>query len=520
MRKRLKALLLATTMLCAVPAPAKADPIITPTLASVIFSSGLVGSIGTAIGVASAVTGVLTAVALTGVQQVVGGLFAKDAERATVTSSLVSTGSTKLTTRQALPAQVEVRGRAIVGGAVNFQEVDPPFLTMGLILAGHPIDGIDYAQILDNQVTFDPVTYEAQGSPYNTGATIYLKGHVRLGADSETVSPLLVGRYPSVLESFATPGWGSAVLEARYGSSQDQQKELFGSNFNVLWFVRGKPIFDPRRAATVYSENPALHIADLLQESWAGQVPSGQIDWQSFSRAADQCDQKLPTPDGEEPRYSLNGALQRDANWPDVLAQMLTTCRGRLTLNGGKIGLRVGVPEEPELTIPQSIIAGGFEVVGGTPRADLVNRVQTRFVSLDREYEAVLGPVVQDDAAIAADGQVYEKKLDLPFTVSPWEAQRHAHAFLKDARIGRTMRLPIDGNTVQAWTVEAGMVVRTSFSSPILKRHDGVWIVEEIELSDDLTVAALRLSEYDPSIYAIPTYQPFEVASINVEAAS
>lgn len=516
MRKQLKVLLLATTMLVA-PASAKADPIITPTIASALISAGLSSAAATAIG--SAVSAVVTAVALTGVQQVVGGLFASDADRATVSSSVVSTGSTKLTTRQALPAQVEVRGRAIVGGAVNFQEVDPPYLTMGLILAGHAIDGIDYAQILDNQVTFDADTYEAQGSPYNTGSTVFLKGHVRLGEASETVSPLLLGRYPNVLESFATPGWASAVLEAKYGTSQDQQKELYGSNFQVLWFVRGKPIFDPRRDAVLYSENPALHIADLLQSDWAGQITADQIDFDSFARAADHCDQKLPTPDGEEPRYALNGALQRDANWPDVLGQMLTSCRGRLTLNGGKIGLRVGVPEEPELTISQNIIAGGFEMVGGTPRADLVNKVQTRFVSLDREYEAVLGPLVQDDEAIAADGQVYEKGLDLPFEISPWRAQRHAHAFLKDARIGRAARIPIDGNTVEAWEVEPGMVVRTSFTSPILKRHDGVWIVEEIEPSDDLSISALRLSEYDPSIYAIPAYQPFEVEAINVEAA-
>lgn len=516
MLRRLRIALLATTMIVA-PTVAMADPIITPTIASVLVGAGVGAGAATAIG--SAVSAVVAAVALTGVQQVVGGLFSAEAERANVQSSVVSTGSTKLTTRQALPAQVEVRGRAIVGGAVNFQEVDPPYLTMGLILAGHKIDGIDYAQILDNRVTFDDQTFDAQGSPYNTGSQVYLKGHVRTGQADEMVSPLIIDRYPRVLNSFATPGWASAVLEAEYASSEDLQKELFGTNFNVLWFVRGKPIFDPRNGQTLYSENPALHIADLLTSDWAGQLTTDQIDWNSIGEAANSCDQKLPTPDGEEPRYALNGALQRDANWSNLLSQMITSCRGRLTLNAGKIGLRVGIPEEPELTISQGILAGGFEVIGGTPRSDLVNKVQTRFVSLDREYEAVLGPLVQDDDAIAADGQVYEKKLDLPFEISPWRAQRHAHAYLKDARIGRSMRVPIDGNTVEAWEVEAGMVVRTSFKDSILKGHDGVWTVEDIELSDDLSVATLRLSEYDASIYAIPDYELFEVEAINVEAA-
>ena len=166
---------------------------------------------------------------------------------------------------------------------------------------------------------------------------------------------------------------------------------------------------------------------------------------------------------------------------------------GRLTSNAGKIGLRVGLPEQPELTIHQGILAGSLEHRGGTPRANLVNRVNTRFISLDREYQPVNGPVVTNAEYAAADGQVYEQTLDLPFTTSPWEVQRHAQAFMEDARRGSAMTLVIDGMSVKAWEIEAGMCVRTSFDG-LLERYSGTWLVEETELADDLSALKITLT--------------------------
>ena len=96
--------------------------------------------------------------------------------------------------------------------------------------------------------------------------------------------------------------------------------------------VHGLKLYDPRTGLTVYSNNPALIVRDLLTR-YGGRT-SAQIDDASFIAAANACDAA---------GFTCNVAFAARTDIKNALAVVLQTCNGVLVPSAGKVGLFLDV---------------------------------------------------------------------------------------------------------------------------------------------------------------------------------
>lgn len=124
------------------------------------------------------------------------------------------------------------------------------------------------------------------------------------------------------------------TMKLEYDSS------LFNGMPEISFVVKGKnDIYDPRTGTTGYSNNPALCIADYLAHPvfGFGAHYGAEIPIDELIAAANVCDEQVPLAlGGTENRYSCDGYFDVSVPRGDVLQNLLTSCGGRLTYNGGQ----------------------------------------------------------------------------------------------------------------------------------------------------------------------------------------
>src|ERR1700761_749291 len=123
----------------------------------------------------------------------------------------------------------------------------------------------------------------------------------------------------------------------------------------ISFVVSGKnDIYDPRTGTTGFTANAALCIADYLAQptwgynafnldstqpapawtpaNWGTQIPAADL-----ISAANICDEQVTLAlGGSEPRYACNGSFDVSVSRGEVLANLLTSCGGRLVYIGGQ----------------------------------------------------------------------------------------------------------------------------------------------------------------------------------------
>ena len=133
----------------------------------------------------------------------------------------------------------------------------------------------------------------------------------------------------------------------------------------IAFLVRGKnDIFDPRAGTRGYTENAALCIADFLaQPVWGFKARYGtEIPDAPLIGAANVCDEPVPLAAGAtEPRYACNGTFQLAAARGTVLQNLLTSCAGRLTYQGGQFTI------QPAAWYGTSLSLGADDGIAGSP---------------------------------------------------------------------------------------------------------------------------------------------------------
>lgn len=110
----------------------------------------------------------------------------------------------------------------------------------------------------------------------------------------------------------------------------------------ISFHVSGKnDIYDPRVSPATYgySENPALCIADYLSNTTFGfrATYGTEIPTADLISAANTCDEDVDLASGgTELRYTCNGGFPLTMKRGEVLQNLLTSCGGRLTYQGGQ----------------------------------------------------------------------------------------------------------------------------------------------------------------------------------------
>lgn len=351
----------------------------------------------------------------------------------------VSSGST-ITGRGALSPHQVIYGRTRVGGNIVYMEGTEgnKYLHVVVAIAGHEIDAIEKYYLNDEEVAIDGSGNVTAGSYANKVRIQY-----KLGTDDQTAFSDLVSASDSLWTSNHRLR-GRAVVYIRLEYDQDK----FPSGMpNFSFQVRGKKVYDPRSATTVWSANPALCIADYLTNSryGLGCVYANEIDETALIAAANVCDEDVTLDaGGTENKYELHGSILTSGTPEDIINQMLTAMAGKAIWTSGKWRILAGAYYTPALTFDEDDLRAGFTVQSLVSRRENFNCIKGVFVSAEDKYMSVDFPPLISDAFIALDnGETVYKNITLPFTTSVTMAQRLSKIELLKARQQITLTLPL-----------------------------------------------------------------------------
>lgn len=254
--------------------------------------------------------------------------------------------------------------------------------------------------------------------------------------------------------------------------------------------LRGKKLYDPRSATSVWSQNPALSINDYLTGEMCG-VDAGDIPTADLITAANVCDEDIG--DGVK-RYTVNGTVTADQESGKVLEQ-LAQC-----MAGGIVGTTwqcwAGKYVAPVMSLAQDDIVGAWSVIGGVADAELYNGVRGQYISNENEYVLTDFKPYQNAVYLTADGRELWTNIDFPFTDSVQRVHNLARIFTEDQRNGFTIKATF---SLKAWRLKVGN--RVTFTSALLGQTDKVYRVVDkrfgIEQGVELTLKEDAASIWD-----------------------
>jgi hypothetical protein len=245
-------------------------------VAAAVVGSLVANTVG--MGIVGAIVGAMAAVATS---YVLGSMLAKPAKRLEAEARTISSRSPDA------ERQI-IYGEARVGGTVTYIEATEGAgnLHQVFTFCGHEISA--YRDFFFNEyvVPFSLTTGLPTSGGYSSNAYI----EVKLGAAGEVAFPTLVALSASKWTSdHKQEGCASAYLQL------SANPDLFPAgppNFSAL--IRGKKVYDPRTSTTAWSNNPALCLADYLNNSAYGLGASySDIDTTSLTAAANVCDERV-----------------------------------------------------------------------------------------------------------------------------------------------------------------------------------------------------------------------------------
>jgi hypothetical protein len=467
--------------------------------------------LGTATG--TAFTAAVATAVLYGAPAVAASAYSRNQAKK-LRNSLTSRGTT-LSAKEPTASRKIVYGKQRVGGTTFFMHVtgtDNKWAHIAIVHADHECDGFEKVYLND-----DAFTPDVNGNVVTNDGYTYVKTHRGWpgeGAESEMID--------------AAPAyWTSAdtVADCAYSYMRLQYNaDKFPSGVpQVSVLLRGRKVYDPRTETTAWSENPALCILDYLRDAELGLgCEDDEIDWDAFIAAANICDEEVHSGS----RYTLNGIVDTADTPKAILEAMLTSCAGMLVNTGGVWRLIAGADRAVSATFTLDHVRGALAPQCGDSLRDACNGVKGVYVSPVNQWQpADIVPAVSsvaapnitagarvsiatvgttDFTAIGASsnavgtiftatgpgtgtgtvdtflgedgGQRIWRDVELPYTIYPDEAHRHARIMLRRARqditiplqlnlaglavtVGDIIRLPFDR---YGWNVDGGKLFEVS----------------------------------------------------------
>lgn len=322
-----------------------------------------------------------------------------------------------------------IYGKTRVGGTIVHMEAlgsKNETMYMAMAIAGHEITAIDNVYVND-----DKFALTASGNIYTInyqGSTSVINFDYLLGTTTQSAMELFSGTGASTFKF-----QGIATLGAKL--VYDADKFPLGLP-NITAEIRGKKVYDPRTATTAYSTNAALCIRDYLTDNDYGMgATDDEIDDDSFSDAADICDESITLSDGStEARYTINGAFNSGEQPKDILSKMLTSCGGMLSYVGGKWTLKVAEYRTPSITLTEDDVVGQISVQGSQSRRDIFNAIKGTYSEPETLYQPASFPPVTNSTYEDQDNEKIWKDTQFPFTTSSAACQRLAKIDLEKSR--------------------------------------------------------------------------------------
>jgi len=234
---------------------------------------------------------------------------------------------------------------------------------------------------------------------------------------------------------------------------------------NLSFVVKGKnDILDPRTNTRGYTENPALCIADVMtmprQRGGFGLSIGSTVDSNNLIAAANTCDETLSlAAGGTVHQYTCNTVFDLNTPRGTVIDQMLTSCAGRLSVQGGVWSIVPGAWVAPSLYLSEKNIVGPIHIDNTLSVDQACNAVKGTYINPANNYQPSDYPQYQWDALhgyvtntwLVQDNNVnLIHNLDLPCTNESAIAQRLAKIQLMRSRYQKRMTLLCDMTAYQA----------------------------------------------------------------------
>lgn len=325
-------------------------------------------------------------------------------------------------------------------------------------LAGHEIDSVEELYLDEREVTFGATPDPRWGTGIYASRVFMA---VAKGADSQPVQPDLNAQLPTLWTSnHRQRGCAGAYLILVWNQN------LFPEGHpEIAFLVKGKKCYDPRTSTTVWTQNPALIIADyLVNTRWGEGIAYADIDETALIDAADVCDEAVSlAAGGTEPRFSCNGVF--DAG-DDVLEDLLACMDGDLVEQNGKYYIYAGEYRTPTVVITDNDLRGSLVLDTHIKGDAIFNAIRGTYVSPSDDYNETDIPPIINSTYATQDGKTIWADAPLNFVTSVSQAQRLLKIRLERIRQGIVLALPLKliGLRFQVCDVVSVTLARFGFS--------------------------------------------------------
>jgi hypothetical protein len=418
-------------------------------------------------------------------------------------------GSQTVTARQAVAPRRVLIGRNRVGGVLTFIDTtgaNNEFLQLMITLSGMLVHAI-------TNVYFDGVALTFNGSgdctaPAKFAGLVHYE-YNRGDPAQVAIAGLVANDGAKWTANHRQRGCAGAYVQLKWDAN------AFPNGVpNITFDIQGAELFDPRSSTTVYSENPALAIRDVLTSSVYGLgCASSEIDDATFITAANICDEAVSLrAGGSISRFTCNGNFETSQSPADTLKQMLSACGGFLVYIGGKWSLYVAAYRSPTVTLTDDDFTGPLSVQTRLSKRDTCNAVKGVFVSSINNWQPSDFPPFMEDAQHGygsdqwliedANERIY-RDITLPFTIDTAVAQRLAKIELERTRrqISVKCKVRLTGYLLQPTDVVNVTHSRFGWSAKTFEV-----LTSRLTFDDNngapLLGVELELRETDSSIYA------------------
>lgn len=381
-------------------------------------------------------------------------------------------GPREVVVRDTTQPQVVVYGETFVGGLICYMNTVHPGVNQGhelhmaIVVAGHECQDITDIYLddtlLDDGGALDWSANAVVSGTYDPDSRTdceAVKVWKHLGTSTQTVDLELNAHY--------TTDWtsdyrlrGLAYLVFRFKlTTKSETLWAGGPPQSIRIKVKGKKVYDPRLDTSpganpststyiAWSENPVLCAADYMR-SFMG-VSSSRFDWDWIADQADICDAQVVVPPAASPsnyqkRYTCNGALSLGETHGRNIADILSSCLGRLAKVNGKWRVTAGAYETPSITLTDDDIIGPVVMSTSLSRAERFNTVRGVFGSdSSNKYREMEFKQVTSATYVTRDnGETISRSISLPMTTSDYMAQRIAIKMLNQGNQQTTVTVPV-----------------------------------------------------------------------------
>ncbi len=400
----------------------------------------------------------------------------------------------QVTVKQAMPPRVRSYGQVKVAGALGFFETHLGALYQIVIHGEGEWQAVDQWWLNDKDAAVSGGVVNAL--PW--GSNIAIETH--LGSPGQAASPMLTGAFVGIWTANHRLR-GLAYSVVRYGWVVEKNfQKVYPNGAPALRVVaRTAKVYDPRSAATVYSENPALCIRDYLTQPRGFRIDAALIDDASFATFADICDQAIALgAGGTEPRYRVGFSYDLTQEPREVLRTLLQSCDAEIyPTAAGKVGIRGGIWTAPTVTLGADHIRT-YQYQQGNDRLAAFNRLKLTFTHRAADYQPVeIDP--WEDLASQAEIGVLQQDLTLQQVPSWTQARRLGKIFTAKGNPRHRLVLQTNLGGLLALGERSVRVVLDELDL------DETFLVEKFEVAGDLSGCEITLASLSADAYAWTT---------------